>query len=209
MFLPFCFAFLFGCRWVTCKARNTPMLRHSYPERDYTFGQVMPKLRTSISLTQAGLAELRSASGRQASPIPKLNTSNTFLGSVCEPPPLRPSRRKRRSAPCGKRRSNGCSSRRVGSQPTVRQSLDEERHVHVWEKVYLMGSGFSRKVCPSAHDSWPFLRCEGQTCSLRRAFTISEGWYHLRTEEDCRKPLVFSSFQDSFKHINLLTSPKA
>ncbi len=77
------------------------MLRHSYPERDYTFGQVMLKLRTSIGLTQAGLAErlrspeVRSASGRQASPIPKLNTSNTFLGYVCEPPPLRPSRCRR------------------------------------------------------------------------------------------------------------------
>jgi transcriptional regulator with XRE-family HTH domain len=33
------------------------MPRHSYSERDYTFGQVMLKLRTSIGLTQAGLAE--------------------------------------------------------------------------------------------------------------------------------------------------------
>ena len=184
MFLPCCFAFLFGCRWVTCKARNTPMLRHSYPERDSTFGLVMLKLRTSLGLTQVGLAErlrspeVRSASGRPASPLPKLNTSNTFLGSVCEPPPLRPSRRKRRSAPCGKRRSNGCFSRRVGSRPTVRQSLHEERNGHVWEKVDQMGSGFSRKGCPSAHDSWQFLRFEGQTCSLRRAFTSKRGGLH-------------------------------
>src|SRR5713101_2550361 len=34
-----------------------PMTRHSYRERDYAFGQVMLKLRTSIGLTQAGLAE--------------------------------------------------------------------------------------------------------------------------------------------------------
>jgi WD40 repeat protein/transcriptional regulator with XRE-family HTH domain len=32
------------------------MTRHSYRERDYTFGQAMFKLRTSIGLTQAGLA---------------------------------------------------------------------------------------------------------------------------------------------------------
>jgi WD40 repeat protein/DNA-binding XRE family transcriptional regulator len=34
------------------------MARHSYRERDYTFGQLMLKLRTSIGLTQAGLAAL-------------------------------------------------------------------------------------------------------------------------------------------------------
>ena len=34
------------------------MTRHSYRERDYAFGQVMLKLRTSIGLTQAGLAHL-------------------------------------------------------------------------------------------------------------------------------------------------------
>jgi hypothetical protein len=119
------------------------MPRHSSRERASTFGQAMLKLRTSIGLTQAGLAErlrspeVRSASGRQASPIPKLNTSNTFLGYVCEPPPLRPSRRKRRSAPCGKRRSNGCSSRRVGSRPTVRQSLDQEIHLPLTPPIAL------------------------------------------------------------------------
>jgi transcriptional regulator with XRE-family HTH domain len=35
---------------------STPMTRHSYHERDYAFGQVMLKLRTSIGLTQANLA---------------------------------------------------------------------------------------------------------------------------------------------------------
>ena len=34
------------------------MTRHSYHERDYTFGQVMFKLRTSIGLTQAGPPKL-------------------------------------------------------------------------------------------------------------------------------------------------------
>jgi hypothetical protein len=28
----------------------------------------------------------------------------------------------------------------------------------------LMESGFSRKICPSAHDSWQFLRFEGKIC---------------------------------------------
>jgi hypothetical protein len=34
------------------------MPRHSYRERDITFGQAMFKLRTSIGLTQAGLTDL-------------------------------------------------------------------------------------------------------------------------------------------------------
>ncbi len=37
---------------------------------------------------------------------------------------------------------------------------------------------------------------------------FSEGLYQLCTEEDCRKPLVFSSLQDSFKHINCLLHQK-
>src|SRR5207244_7803410 len=41
-----------------------PMTRHSYRERDYAFGQVMLKLRTSIGLTQAGLANLLGVSRR-------------------------------------------------------------------------------------------------------------------------------------------------
>jgi hypothetical protein len=32
----------------------------------------------------------------------------------------------------------------------------------------LMESCFSRKICPSAHDSWQFLRCESKICSLRQ-----------------------------------------
>src|SRR6266699_3865267 len=40
------------------------MTRHSYRERDYAFGQVMLKLRTSIGLTQAGLAHLLGVSRR-------------------------------------------------------------------------------------------------------------------------------------------------
>ena len=43
--LPCCFAFLVGCRWVTCKARNTPMLWHAYRECDSAFGQTMFKLQ--------------------------------------------------------------------------------------------------------------------------------------------------------------------
>src|SRR5437763_5929278 len=40
------------------------MTRHSYHERDYIFGQAMFKLRTSIGLTQAGLADLLGVSRR-------------------------------------------------------------------------------------------------------------------------------------------------
>jgi transcriptional regulator with XRE-family HTH domain len=40
------------------------MPRHSYRERDYEFGQAMLKLRTSIGLTQAGLAGLLGVSRR-------------------------------------------------------------------------------------------------------------------------------------------------
>ena len=64
MLLPCCFAFLVGCRRVTRKAKSTPMTRHSYHERDYAFGQAMLKLRTSIGLTQAGLAALLGVSRR-------------------------------------------------------------------------------------------------------------------------------------------------
>jgi transcriptional regulator with XRE-family HTH domain len=40
------------------------MPRHSYHEHDYAFGQAMLKLRTSIGLTQAGLADLLGVSRR-------------------------------------------------------------------------------------------------------------------------------------------------
>jgi transcriptional regulator with XRE-family HTH domain len=40
------------------------MPRHSYHERDYTFGQAMFKLCTSIGLTQAGQAALLGGSRR-------------------------------------------------------------------------------------------------------------------------------------------------
>ncbi len=40
------------------------MPRHDYREHDYTFGQAMLKLRTSIGLTQAGLAQLLGISRR-------------------------------------------------------------------------------------------------------------------------------------------------
>src|SRR5215468_8923982 len=35
--------------------------------------------------------------------------------------------------------------------PTVRQSLDEEHNLHIWEKVHLMESSFPRRFCISAH----------------------------------------------------------
>ena len=57
--------------------------RFSYAERDYAFGQRLLTLRTTIGLTQAGLAQhlasraKRSEGGRPARVIPKLNISKS------------------------------------------------------------------------------------------------------------------------------------
>ena len=57
------------------------MKRSSYGERDYAFGQAMLSLRTSLGLTQAGLADLLGVSrravgsGKPAVVIPRPNTS--------------------------------------------------------------------------------------------------------------------------------------
>jgi DNA-binding XRE family transcriptional regulator len=59
-----CFAFLIGRCRVTRKSKSTPLTRYSYHERDYAFGRAMPKLRTSLGLTQAGLAALLRVSRR-------------------------------------------------------------------------------------------------------------------------------------------------
>lgn len=99
------------------------MPRHSYRERDNSFGQVMLKLRTSIGLTQAGLAERLRVSRRAVGEwegglnYPREEHLQHFLNCVRSSTSLRPSRRKRRSAPYGKRRINGCSSMRPGSRP--------------------------------------------------------------------------------------------
>src|SRR6266700_2177856 len=65
------FALLAWRRWVTWKGRSTRMKRFSYGERDYAFGQAMLSLRTTIGLTQAGLAVLQHAfpPGREAQEI--------------------------------------------------------------------------------------------------------------------------------------------
>src|SRR4029450_3956468 len=47
--------------------RSTRMQRSSYRERDYAFGQAMLRLRTSIGLTQASLAELLGISRKAVS----------------------------------------------------------------------------------------------------------------------------------------------
>src|SRR5437764_6670012 len=64
MLLPNCCRLLARCWRGTGKAQRTPMPRHSYRERDYAFGQAMLTLRTSIGLTQAGLADLLRVSRR-------------------------------------------------------------------------------------------------------------------------------------------------
>jgi len=43
---------------------RAPVKRLSYRERDYAFGQAMLTLRTTIGLTQAGLADLLGLSRR-------------------------------------------------------------------------------------------------------------------------------------------------
>jgi hypothetical protein len=35
--------------------------------------------------------------------------------------------------------------------PTVRQSLDEEHNLHIWEELYPMERSFSRRFCAGAH----------------------------------------------------------
>jgi hypothetical protein len=57
--------------------------------------------------------------------------------------------------------------------PTVSQSLDEEHNLHIWEKVCLIKSRFSRRFCTSAHISGQLLIFQGKTCSLDRALTRS------------------------------------
>jgi transcriptional regulator with XRE-family HTH domain len=62
------------------------MTRHSYREHDYAFGQAMLKLRTSIGLTQAGLAHLLGVSRRAVgeweagSNYPKAEHLQHFIG---------------------------------------------------------------------------------------------------------------------------------
>ena len=100
------------------------MPRHSYREHDYTFGRAMLTLRTSVGLTQAGLADLLGVSRRAVGEwegglnYPKAPICNTFLSCVCSSSSLRQSGRKSRSAPCGKQRISGCCWTRPGSRPS-------------------------------------------------------------------------------------------
>ena len=55
-------------------------------------------------------------------------------------------------------------------QPAV-PSLDKERNLHSLGEEDQMESGLPRYVCTSAHIGGQVLTLEGQTCSLRRAFT--------------------------------------
>ena len=63
----------------------SPMKRSSYRERDYAFGQMMLTLRTTIGLTQAGLANLLGVSQRAVaeweggSSYPKAEHLKTFI----------------------------------------------------------------------------------------------------------------------------------
>ena len=63
----------------------------------------------------------------------------------------------------------------VGNPVHGKARLLFSKHANVQngDERNLMESGFSRKICPSAHDSWQFLRFEGKICSLRRSFTTA------------------------------------
>ena len=80
------------------------MKRYSYHEQDYAFGQLMLTLRTTIGLTQAGLAEVlhvhrRAVAGWEAGwrygfPQPKIwkdshAAAESLLRSVVAPPTLK------------------------------------------------------------------------------------------------------------------------
>jgi hypothetical protein len=68
------------------EGKEHAMLRHSYRECDYAFGQAMFKLRTSIGLTQTGLLGVfRRAVGEWegGSNSPKSPICNTFLSCGC------------------------------------------------------------------------------------------------------------------------------
>ena len=60
------------------------MPRHSYRERDYAFGQAMLTLRSSIGLTQAGLAELLGVSRRAATCAVWTSHGSPFVGPICK-----------------------------------------------------------------------------------------------------------------------------
>ena len=99
------------------------MPRHSYRERDYPFGQAMFKLRTSIGLTQAGLAAWLRVSRRAVaeweggSNYPKAHHLQQVLELCVQQQVFAPGREAEEIRALGKRRINGCSSMRVGSRP--------------------------------------------------------------------------------------------
>ena len=71
------------------------------------------------------------------------------------------------------------ASKKRGGQPQIYQKSvraiptftvnprDEECNLQLLETVYLMGSSFSRKLCPSAHIGGQVLTSEGKICSHR------------------------------------------
>jgi hypothetical protein len=58
----------------------------------------------------------------------------------------------------------------VGNPVHGKARLLFSKHAYVQngDERNLIESGFSRKICPSAHDSWQFLICESKICSLRQ-----------------------------------------
>jgi len=99
------------------------MKRFSYGERDYAFGQSMFTLRTSLGLTQAGLADLlglsrRAVGGWEAgSSYPKAEHLKHVIELAVNSKPFLLDGRKRRSGRCGKRHARRCCSMSTGSPP--------------------------------------------------------------------------------------------
>src|SRR6266487_3744700 len=83
------------------------MKRFSYAERDYDFGQAMLTLRTTIGLTQAGLADLLGVSRRAVGEweagisYPKAEHLKALLTLAVQQGPFQPVAKPRRSVPSG------------------------------------------------------------------------------------------------------------
>src|SRR5213080_3264263 len=92
----------------------------SYRNRDYAFGQTMLALRTAIGLTQAGLARHLGVSRKAVGEwevgltYPKTEHLKAFITLAVEQQAFPVDARKKRSAPCGMRRTRRYSSMKRG-----------------------------------------------------------------------------------------------
>jgi transcriptional regulator with XRE-family HTH domain len=99
------------------------MKRFSYGERDYAFGQRMLTLRTTIGLTQAGLAQHLGVSRKAVEKweagesYPTAEHLKALLALGVRAVAFPADGRKSRCVPCGRQRTRRCSSMSPGSLP--------------------------------------------------------------------------------------------